>query len=115
MSLTAIDLIAIPTSTATAGGLSIAIKVVYEIIMNKYNKDKEQKQRDQQTIKSFDQLYRKSLQDNINDKKEYESSCNIFTKNVDETKTNLFYKNRHKSKRKLLSHNKLKFILEPKS
>ena len=31
-------------------------------------------------------MYRKSLQDKINAKKEYESLCNIFIKNVDETK-----------------------------
>ena len=86
MSLTAIGLIAIPMSTATACGLSIGNKVVYEIIRNKYNKYKKQLEKDQQTIKSFDKLYRKSSRDNLIDKKAFESLCNNFTKYVDETK-----------------------------
>ena len=35
-------------------------------------------------------LYRKSLQDNVIDKNEYESLCNIFTKYVDENKNESF-------------------------
>ena len=91
MSLTGIGLIAIPKSTATACGLSIGNKVLYEIIKNKYNKYKKQYEKDQQTIKSFDKLYRKSLQDNVNDKNEYESLCNIFTKYVDEKNESFLY------------------------
>ena len=71
LSLTAIGLVAIPISTATACGLSIRNKVFYEIIIN-YNR------RDQQTIESFDILYRKSLQGNLIDKNEYEGLCNFF-------------------------------------
>ena len=41
--------------------------------MNKHNKYKKQYEKDQQTIKSFNQLYKKSLQDNGIDKIEYES------------------------------------------
>ena len=52
LSLTGIGLIAIPISTATACGLSIGNKVIYEVIINKYNKYKRQYQKDQQTIKS---------------------------------------------------------------
>ena len=40
LKLTGICLIAIPISTATACGLSIGNKVVYEISINKYNKFK---------------------------------------------------------------------------
>ena len=58
--------------------------------MQKYNKYKKQYERDHNTIKSFDKLYRKSLQDNIIDKSEYESLCNIFTKYVDENKNGSF-------------------------
>ena len=65
LSLTGFDLIVIPISTATAGGLSIGNKVKYEVILNKYNKYKKQYERDQQTMKPFDKLYRKSLQDNV--------------------------------------------------
>ena len=35
--------------------------------------------------------YRKSLQDNIIDKTEYDSLCNIFTKYVDENKNESFF------------------------
>ena len=86
LSVTGIGLIAIPISSATAWGLSITNKVLYEIFMQKYNKYKNLYEKDQQTIKSFDKLYRKSLQDNMTDRNEYESLCNIFTKYVDEIK-----------------------------
>ena len=78
MSLTGNGLVAIPISTATACGITIGNKVTNEIIMNEYCKHKEQFVKDQQTIKSFDNLYKKSLQDNLIDKSEYESLCNIF-------------------------------------
>ena len=89
-SLTGIGLIVMPISTATACGLSIGDKVLYEIIINKYNKYKKLYERDQQTIKSFDKFYRKSLRDNIIDKIDYESLCNVFTKYVDENKNESF-------------------------
>ena len=90
LSLTGIGLIAIPISTATARGLSIGNKVLHEIITNKYNKYKKQYERDQQTIKSFDKLYRKSFQDNVINKTEYNSLCKIFTKYFDENKNESF-------------------------
>ena len=90
LSITGIGLIILPISAAIACGLSIGNKVLHKIIINKYNKYKKQYERDQQTIKSFDKLYRKSLQDNVIDKIEYESLCNIFTKNVDENKNEFF-------------------------
>ena len=61
--------------------------------MQKYNKYKKQYEKHQQTIKSFDKLYRKSLQDNVIEKSEYESLCNKFTKYVDEIKTESFFMN----------------------
>ena len=48
--------------------------------MQKYNKYKKRYEKDQQTIISPDKLYRKSLHDNVIDKIDYESLCNIFTK-----------------------------------
>ena len=86
LSLTGVGLINLPISAGIACGLSLSNKVLHELIINKYNKYKKQYERDQQTIKYFDKLYRKSLQDNVIDKSEYESLCNIFTKNVDENK-----------------------------
>ena len=90
LSLTGIGLIVIPISTTSACVLSIGNKVIYEIIINKYNKYKKLYERDQQTMKSFGKLYRKSLQDNIIDKTEYERLRNIFTKYVDENKNESF-------------------------
>ena len=86
MSVTGIGLIAIPKSNATACGLSIGKKVIYEIVMQKFNKYKKRHQKDQQLIKSFDELNRKSLPDNVIDKNENESLCKIFTKFLHETK-----------------------------
>ena len=90
LSLTGTGLIVIPISTTSACALSVGNKVLYEVIINKYNKYKKQYERDQQTIKSFDKFYRKSLQDNIIYKTEYESLCNTFTKNIFENKTESF-------------------------
>ena len=83
LSLTRIGLIAIPISIVTACRLSIGNKVIYEVIINKYNNYKKQFNKDQQTIESFDKIYRKGLQDNLIDKKEYESLCIIFTDNLE--------------------------------
>ena len=90
LSLTGIGLIVIPISTALACALSIGNKVLYEVIINKYNKYKKLYERDQNTIKSFDKLYRKSLQDNVIDKTEYENLCNNFTRYYDENKHKSF-------------------------
>ena len=107
MSLTDSGLIAIQISIATACGLSIGNNVIYEIIINKYNKYKRQYEKNQQTIKSFDKLYRKSLQDSVIDKNENESLCNIFTKYVDETKYETFFISmKIKIKLNLFSNNK---------
>ena len=90
LSLTGVALIAIPTSTSTASGLSIKNKVIYEIILNKYNKYEEQNEKDQQTITSFDKLYRTPLEDKSIDIIEYEILCNFSTKFLKETKNELF-------------------------
>ena len=88
--VTGVGLIILPLSADIACGLSLGNKVLHKLIINKYNKNKKQYERDQQTIKSFDKLYRNSLQDNIIDKIEYECLCNIFTKYVDENKNESF-------------------------
>ena len=90
LSITGIGLIILPISAGIACTLSLGNKVLHKLIINKYDKYKKQYERDQKTIKSFDKLYRKSLQDNIVDKTEYESLCNIFTKYVDENKNGSF-------------------------
>ena len=90
LSVTGIGLIVLPISAGIACTLSLGNKILREIIINKYNKYKKQYEKDQNTIKSFDKLYRKSLQDNVIDKTEDESLCNIFTKYVDENKNESF-------------------------
>ena len=84
-------MIILPISAGIACNLSLGIKILHELIINKYNVYKKHFERKQQTIKSFDKLYRKSLQDNIIDKTEDENLSNIFTKFVDETKNESFY------------------------
>ena len=90
LSITGVGLIILPISAAIACALSLGNKILHKIIINKYNKYKKQYERDQNTIKSFDKLYRKSLQNNIIDKTEYESLCNVFTKYIDENKNESF-------------------------
>ena len=90
LSITGIGMIILPISASIACALSLGNKVLHKIIINKYNKYKKQYERDQLTIKSFDKLYRKSLQDNVINKTEYDSLCNIFTKYVDENKNESF-------------------------
>ena len=90
LSITGIGLIILPITAGIPCTLSLGNKVLHKLIVNKYNKNKKQYERDQQTIKSFDKLYRKSLQDNVIDKTEYESLCNVFTRYVDENKSGCF-------------------------
>ena len=90
LSVTGIGLIVVPISAGIACGLSLGNKVLHKLIVSKYNKYKKQYERDQNTIKSFDKLFRKSLQDNRIDKTEYENQCNTFTGYVDENKNESF-------------------------
>ena len=90
LSVTGIGLIVLPISAGIACGLSLGNKILHRIIINKYNKSKKQYERDQNTIKSFDKLDRKSLQDNLIDKNEYQSLCDIFTKYINENKNETF-------------------------
>ena len=90
LSITGIGLIVLPISAGIACTLSLGNKILHKLIINKYNKYKKQYERDQNTIKSFDKLYRKSLQDNVIVKTEYESLCNFLTKYVDENKNESF-------------------------
>ena len=91
LSLTGIGSIAIPLSTALACVSSIGNKLLYDIIIKQYNKYKKENEKNQQTIKHFDKLYRESLQDIVIDKTEYESLCIIFTEYVDENENESFF------------------------
>ena len=90
LSVTGFGLIILPISAGIACTLSLGNKVLHKLNINKHNKYKKQYERDQQTFKSFDILYRKSLQDNVIDNNEYDSLCNIFTKYDDENKNESF-------------------------
>ena len=90
LSVNGFGLINLPISAGIACTLSLCNKVLHKLIINKYNKYKKQYEKDQNTIKSFDKLFRKSLQDNVIDKTEYESLCNLFTKYFDENKNESF-------------------------
>ena len=90
LSVIGIGLFVLPISAGIACGISLGNKILHKLIIIKYNKYKKQYERDQNTIKSFDKLYRKSLQDNVIDKTEYESLCSIFIKYVDENKNESF-------------------------
>ena len=90
LSITGVGLIILQISAGVACVLSLGNKILHKLIINKYNKYKKQYERDQNTIKTFDKLYRKSLQDNVIDKNEYENLCNIFTKYVNENKNEAF-------------------------
>ena len=90
-SIIGIGLNTLPISAGITCALSLGNKVLHTIIINKYNKCKKQYENDQQTIVSFDKLYRKSSQDNVIDKNEYECLCNIYTRYLEESKKkNLF-------------------------
>ena len=112
LSITGASLVALPISTGIARTLTLANKVLHKLIINKNNKYKKQYERDQQTIKSFDKLYRKSSYDNVFVKNEYQSLCNTFTKIFDEKKNEYFYEFERKNKNKIFCHNRLKFNLE---
>ena len=90
LSITGIGLNILPISAGIACTLSLGNKILHKLIINKYNKYKKQHERDQNTIKSFDKLYGKSLQDNVIDKNEFGSVQMNFTENVDENKNDSF-------------------------
>ena len=60
------------------------------MILKNYNEYKKEYEKDCQTILSFAQLYRKSLQDDVIDKSVYQSLRNIFTKSLAETRNQYF-------------------------
>ena len=91
VSITGVGLNILLLSAGIARTLSLGNKILHKLIINKYIKYKKQYERDQITIKYFDELYRKSLQDIVIDKTEYESLCNVFTKYVDDNKDEFFF------------------------
>ena len=74
----------LPITAGVACTFSLGNKVLHKLILTKYNKYTKQLEKDQQLVEFFEKLYRKILKNNIIHKREYESLCNSFTKNVDE-------------------------------
>ena len=60
LSITGTGLAAVPISARIACTLSLGNKLFYRLIINKFNKNKKQYEKDQQKLKSFDKTYRKS-------------------------------------------------------
>ena len=80
LSSTGVGLIILPTSAGTACTLSLGNKVLHNLIMSNYNKYKKHYEKYQQTIKFFDNLFKKFSQNNVIVENENESLCKIFTK-----------------------------------
>ena len=85
-SVTGVGLIVVPFSARIACSLSLGNKLLHKVIIKKYIKYKNQFEQDQQIIKTFDKLYKKSSKDNVIDKSEIESLRFIFTECLDEMK-----------------------------
>ena len=66
-------LIIIPISAVIACTLSLGNKVLHKLIIQKINIFKKQNERDQQTIETSDNFYRKSLQENVSSKSQSRS------------------------------------------
>ena len=113
LSITGIDLMILPISAGIACTLSLGNKLLHKLIINKHSKYKKQYGKDQQTIKSFDDLYRKSLRDNVVDRKEYERLCSTFTSCLDEMKIDFFMNMKFKKKINFFSHSETK--LQPRT
>ena len=90
LSITGIGLIVFLISAGIACTLSLGNQVLHRLIINKYDKYKKQYEKDQQTFKSLRNLNRKSLQQNLVDKSQYESLCNILLKMWLKRKVNFF-------------------------
>ena len=58
--------------------------------MQKYKQHKNQYEKDQQSSKSFDNLYKKGLENNLIDKNEHESLFNFLLSILIKQKMNLF-------------------------
>ena len=115
LSLTGFRFLVIPISSSIACGLTIIIKIMYEIVKQKYFLYKKQYEEDQKTIKSFDKIYRKSLQDNVVDEKNMNLYVIFLLKFWMNQKMNPSYKYERENKISSFCKNKLKFNLEPRS
>ena len=80
---------------------SLNDKILHQTIIGRYNKYKKKYQKDQQLIQSSDNLYRKSLQENIIEENDYASLCTTFTRFLHETKIDLFFEIEEKNKNKI--------------
>ena len=98
LSSTGIRLILLPISAGIACGLSLGNKILHKLIINKYNKYKKLYERDQNTIKSFDKLYRKVYKIILLMKMNMKIFVIFLLDMLTKIKTNLFYKHEYKNK-----------------
>ena len=73
LSITGVGLIFLPISAGIACTLSLGNKILHKLIIKKYDKYKKVYEKDLQTIKPFDKLYRESFQDYLIDKSDYDT------------------------------------------
>ena len=98
LSITGKGLNIIPITDGRACVLSLSNKVLHKLIINNYNKYKKLYEWDQLNIITSDKLYRNFLEDNIIDKKEYESYLMFSPSILMKQRTNLFCRHEHKIK-----------------
>ena len=101
LSITGFGLIILPISAGIACTRSLSNKVLHKIVINKYNKYKKLYERGQQTIESFDKLYRKSLQDSVIVKTNMNLYVKFLLNTLMKLKTNLSCEYEYKNKIKL--------------
>ena len=92
LSITGVDSIVLPISAGIAWTLSLGNHILHKLIIKKNKKCDRQYRKDQETIKSFVELYRKSLEDNLINKDENQSLCKTFTNYLEETTNDSFSK-----------------------
>ena len=91
--VTGVGLTVAPISAQIDSALSLGNKIIRKKIINKDNEYKKQNQNDQQTTKSFDEVYSRSLRDDIFDEKTKMNIYVIILLSISmEQKVNLFHK-----------------------
>ena len=114
LSVTGVGLIVLPISAGIVCAQPVGNKVLHKIILTIYDKYTKQHQKNPQTTKSLDNLFRKSLQDNLINKKEFEPLYYNFINYIDGRENESFLKNVNMDiKLKPLSQKK--FNLEPRT
>ena len=84
--------IEILTSVGIVCAPTLGNKALLKIILKKHYKYKRQFEKDQQSIKSFGEQYKKNLQDILIDRSEYDALSNVSNNSVVKNKNDFFWK-----------------------